>query len=106
MSGRSLLGLLGLAAAAFLACQIPPPRPHPSLEPMWRDYQKLPLKRALALAGDPDRAWVAAMAGGAASQQDAIDVALEGCRRKRLDRRLRVPCLVYAVDDEIVWMQR
>lgn len=99
------LGLV-CAAMALAACQVPPTQPHRSLEPLWRDFQKLPLTRALALAGDPDRAWVASMAGGALAQQDAIDVALEGCRRKRLDRRLRAPCLVYAVDDEIVWGTR
>ena len=105
MRGARLAAVV-LCAAVAVGCQIPPPQPHTSLEPLWRDFEKLPQKRALALAGDPDKAWVAAMAGGAESQQDAIDVALEGCRRKRLDRRLRAPCLVYAVDDEIVWTVR
>lgn len=96
-------------ALAIGGCRLPPTQssqPHAALASLWRQYQELPLRRALALSGDPDRAWVAAMAGGAERQEDAIDAALEGCRQKRKDRRLRTPCLLYAVDDEIVWTLR
>jgi hypothetical protein len=105
---RALASLaLGLAALALGACRLPPTQtqPHESLTAIWHQYQQLPTRRALALAGNPDRAWVAAMAGGATEQQDAVDVALERCRQKRHERRMQAPCLLYAVDDEIVWMR-
>lgn len=105
---RGALALVALVAPVGLAgCAAPEPQPHRSLEPLWHQFQALPLKRALAVAGDPARThWVAAMAGGAVDQQEAIDAALGRCRQKRRERRMRAPCLIYAVDDEIVWMTR
>jgi len=112
MCRRLLRGLaaLALALAAFApaACRLPPTQtqPHESLATLWRQYQQLPTRRALALAGDPERAWVAAMAGAATEQQDAIDVALARCRQKRKEHRMQAPCRLYAVDDEVVWVAR
>jgi hypothetical protein len=112
---RSSLSWRGLAGPALAAlplllagCQLPATgvRPHASLEPLWKDYQKLAHTRALVVAGDPERPnWVAAMAGGAARRSEAVEAATDECRRKRQERRMRAPCLVYAVDDEIVWQR-
>lgn len=98
---------LALAALAPGACRLPPTqtRPHESLTAIWRQYEQLPTRRALALAGDPERSWVAAMAGGAAEQQDAIDAALARCLESRKQHRMQAPCRLYAVDDEIVWVR-
>lgn len=101
---RRRCGIAGACLAlAFVQCRIPTAGPSGSLEPLWRDFQELPLRRALVLAGDPQRLWVAGMAGGLPSQARAVAVATEQCRAKRKQRRMREPCLVYAVDDEILW---
>lgn len=94
-----------LLAGLALACATPtgPQGPHPSLTALWRQYQRLPDERALAVAGDLDRVWVAAMAGGALTREDAVEQASVECRRKRRERRMQAPCLLYAVGDEIVW---
>jgi len=78
-------------------------RPHRGLESLWRDYQALPRERALAIAGDPDGLWVAGAAGGEANRRDAERRALEQCGIRRLERRLLVPCRLYATGDRIVW---
>lgn len=101
---RWLGGLLIGAALAVAACaKAPQGTPHRSLTQLWRSYQELPSQRALAVAGDPRRQWVAGMVGGEATSEDAQRVALEQCGQRRAARRLRVPCRIYAVGDEIVW---
>ena len=97
----ALCAVIGLC----VACQSPPPRKHPheGILALWRSYSALPDKRALAIAGDPDREWVAGAAGGEATRRDAERQALRECQARRLDRRLRVPCLLYATGDKIVW---
>lgn len=95
-----------LACAALLApgCASESRRaPHPAIASLWREYLELPPARALALAGDLDRLWVGAVAGGQASQIDAEQSALAECRRRRLARRMRAPCRLYATGGEIVW---
>lgn len=97
---------LALMAACLLAlaCASSPDRPpHPALGDIWRAYRKLPPKRALAIAGSLDGFWVGAVAGGAYAQVDANAAALAECRRKRHQRRMQAPCLLYAVGSEIVW---
>lgn len=91
------------ANESILGTRIPP---HPKLDRIWAQYSGLPPKRALAIAGDPNRNWVGAAAGGAEAQADASDRALEECRRKRLQRRMLAPCLLYAAGDDILWLSR
>lgn len=77
--------------------------PHRNLARIWRDFEKLPDARALAVAGDPERIWVAGAVGGLPSPIDAEEKALEQCQRKRMARRLQAPCRLYATGSEIVW---
>lgn len=94
-----LAAVLG-TACTFVNTRVPP---HPGMDAMWREYSKLPPQRALAVAGDPNRLWVAGVAGGAETQDAASEAALGECRRKRAERSMQVPCLLYAVGDRIVW---
>jgi hypothetical protein len=100
-----------LVAGAMLplaACsaQVPTP-PHREIRPLWREYRALPGERALAVAGEfrLDR-WVAGASGGEASRGEAEARALEECRKRRAQRRMQAPCLLYAVGDEVVWPRR
>src|SRR5262245_26495378 len=79
--------------------------PHPELAELWRSYKALPAERALAVAGDPHRVWVAGVAGGEPTPDEAEFAALAQCRQRRAARRLQVPCRLYAVGDEIVWKE-
>ena len=92
-------------ALGFLACAWrDPDLPHPDLAELWRDYKALPEHRALAIAGDYRRdRWVAGASGRHASSQDAKTEALRECEKRRVERRFRAACLLYAVGDEVVW---
>jgi hypothetical protein len=96
-------GLLLAAAATLLVACATGRAPHRGVEGLWRDFSKLAPKRALAVAGDPNSVWVGAAAGGFEIQADASDAALEECRRKRRERRMQAPCLLYAVGNDVVW---
>jgi hypothetical protein len=91
------LGCLLLAACAG---GVGPPR---SLAPLWRDYEKMPAERALAIAGDPARRWVGAASGGYPTREMAEESVVAECMRRRSARRMQQPCRLYAVGDEIVW---
>ena len=94
--------LLGVACETTNARSLP----HPGIESesLWRQYLEIPLPRALAIAGDPEREWVGGAAGGAgASQIQAKQSALAECRRLRLARRMQSPCRFYATGTQIVW---
>ncbi|MDJ0851102.1 MAG: hypothetical protein QNK04_22245 [Myxococcota bacterium] len=78
--------------------------PHAQLGPIWKEYQSLPPSRALAIAGDPRRGrWVTGASGGHASPSEAEVGAMAQCGQRRLARRMRAPCVLYAIGDEIVW---
>lgn len=102
LGGLSVLFLFGGCAALTS-----PPQPHPQLASVWRDYERLPEERALAVAGElrHDR-WVAGFSGGQASRGAAESEALAQCERRRAERRMQHPCRVYAVGDEVVWPGR
>jgi hypothetical protein len=92
------------AAVLLLGCASSGPSPHPSLVPTWRGYQSLPAQRALAIAGDPTRDnWVTGASGGHATREQAEAEALAQCRLRRAARRMQAACVLYAVQDEIVW---
>ncbi len=92
-----------LSASLLQACVAPGPQVHAGISELWRGFAGLSPKRALALAGHPDRAWVGAAVGGFPTQVEASDAALAECRRRRRERRMQQPCLLYAVGSEIVW---
>jgi hypothetical protein len=95
---------LACVAATALACATNGNTgPHRSLGRLWNQYEGLADERALAIAGDPDRVWVAGMAGGHPSRLEAEQSALARCRSRRVARRLQVSCRLYASGDEIVW---
>jgi hypothetical protein len=100
-------GVTRWLALLLLACATPSPSP-PALAPIWRDYLALKDERALAIAGDPrqgDR-WVAGLAGGETTRQNAEAEALAACRTRRAARRFQAECVLYAVGTEIVWRGR
>ena len=94
-----------VSALLLTACATQKPKaPHQGIESLWRQYQEISLPRALAIAGDPDREWVGAAAGGpGASQIEAEQSALAECKRRRIARRLRSPCRFYATGNQVVW---
>ncbi len=102
--GSSLLLLC--ATVLLVTCESNPrvrSEPHPAISSLWRSFLEMPRERALALAGDPERQWVAGAAGGHASQLEAEESALVECRKRRRARRIQAPCRLYATGDEIVW---
>ena len=104
-SGRRILrtAALAIGAAALSACASSSPVP-PGLAPIWRDYSALPAERALAIAGELRHdQWVAGASGGHASRADAEEAALAECGKRRAQRRMQAPCVLYAVGDEVVW---
>ncbi len=70
---------------------------------MWTQYSALQDARAIAVAGDPSRIWVAGMAGGQPTVEDARREALAACSKQRARRRMQSKCLLYAEGDVIVW---
>jgi hypothetical protein len=106
-SGSGAVLLLSACALMDSACARSPSPPDSELEPLWREYRALPAERALAIAGELhfDR-WVAGASGGHASRDDAEAGALRECGKRRAQRRMQSPCLVYAVGDEVVWPRR
>lgn len=97
------LSLALLAVGAAWACAATGPQPHRGVQRLWRQFLELPEERALALAGDPERVWVAGVSGGHEFRTDAEASALGECQRRRALRRLQAPCRLYAVGNEIVW---
>ena len=100
-------GAAAWTAALLFACASRGPSPHPDLAAAWQDYQKLPVQRALAIAGDPTRDhWVTGASGGHATLEQAEAEALAQCQIRRGARRMQAACVLYAVGDEIVWRGR
>ena len=107
-SALLLVGLLLCATATAAGCSTwtgARGEPRPISEQLWREYRTLPAERALAVAGDPKRKWVAGLVGGQPSAREAEEAALLSCQQRRLARRLQAPCRLYAVGDEIVWVE-
>lgn len=70
---------------------------------IWTQYRALEDRRALAIAGDPSRVWVAGMAGGLPTAVDAQREALSACAKQRARRRMQSQCLIYADGMKVVW---
>jgi hypothetical protein len=68
---------------------------------LWHRYRELADVRVLAIAGDPEGVWVAGVAAGLASAAEAEREALAVCERRRAQRRMQAPCVVYAVGSEV-----
>lgn len=92
-----------MAATGISACGGPRVPPHQNLDRMWRAYVDLPDERALVVAGDPNRLWVAGSAGGAETASQAEERATQECKRRRMARRIGGRCRTYAIGDQIVW---
>ena len=106
-SARRRLALLFCVALLPLACKTSLREgPHAGIASFWRDYLEMPPERALAVAGDPDRHWLAAASGGHRSQDEAEETVLIECRARRAARRMQAPCRLYATGSEIVWETR
>ncbi len=103
MGARAKVALTG-SLILGAACASGGVSPHPALTATWRDYRALPVERALAIAGDPrgDR-WVVGASGGHGTPSEAEAGALGQCQSRRAARRMRAPCVLYAIGDEIVW---
>jgi len=97
--------ILLLAALAAAACATSDTRrsPHAGTTSLWREFEQLPEMRAAALAGDPERVWVGAAVGNAASQAKADAGAIAECRRRRIASRIQAQCRLYARGREVVW---
>jgi hypothetical protein len=106
MSGRRRLAIV--VALLGVACASDGHAPPSALVSAWRDFQSLPEQRALAIAGDPRRGavWVTGASGGHATRAAAEEEALTRCRMQRALRRLQAECVLYAVNEEVVWRGR
>ena len=81
--------------------------PHPDLAPVWKEFLAMPAERAMAIAGDPRRdRWVIGATGGHAERAEAEAEAIRQCKARRGVRRMQAPCVLYAVNNEIVWGNR
>jgi len=104
---RRLLALLACVALLPLGCKTSVREgPHEGIASIWRDYLEMAPERALAIAGNPDRHWLAAASGGHASRDEAEEAVLIECRARRAVRRMQAECRLYATGSEIVWKRR
>ena len=77
--------------AAWTGCAtLPEAKLHNGLKAYWAEYEQLPRVKAMAVAGDPDRAWVAGSAGGASGWEEAEQLAMEECNKRRHARRMTI----------------
>jgi len=68
----------------------------------WHRYGKVRTSKAFAFAGDPTGLSVTGMAYGMPSRLEAEARALDYCEEQRVARGLAVPCVIYAVDDDLL----
>ena len=104
MSRRLIPVLLLLVGwgCCLSACAERQQLPYPDLRGLWVRFLELPDERALAIAGDGRVRWIGEISGGHPSRAEAEQSALAACNEKRLRRRMRAACRVYAVGDEVV----
>lgn len=75
-------------------------------EVVWERYGRLPGNKAFALAGDPQGINATGLVYGMPSGEAARARALDYCEEQRLARRIESPCVLLALDDDVLaaWM--
>ena len=73
-----------------------------SFEADWHRYRRVRTSKAFAYAGDPTGLSVTGLAYNMPSRVEAETRALDYCEEQRLARGLETPCVIFAVDGEIV----
>jgi len=71
-------------------------------EILWERYARLPDNKAFALAGDPAGVNATGLVYGLSSGEEAREKALDYCEEQREARRIDAPCVVLAVDDNVL----
>lgn len=75
---------------------------HTRFEVLWERYGRLPGNKAFALAGDPAGINATGLVYGLASGDEARAKALDYCEEQRVARRIDAPCVLLAVDDNVL----
>ena len=73
-----------------------------SFQSDWHRYGRVKTSKAFAYAGDPSGLSVTGLAYGMPSRVEAEARALDYCEEQRVARAIATPCVVFAVDAEIV----
>jgi hypothetical protein len=71
-------------------------------EVLWDRYGRLPGNKAFALAGDPAGINATGLVYGLSSGDEAREKALDYCEEQRLVRRIDAPCVLLAIDDNVL----
>ena len=71
-------------------------------EVLWERYGRLPGNKAFALAGDPAGINATGLVYGLGSGDEAREKALDYCEEQRIARRIDSPCVLLAVDDNVL----
>jgi hypothetical protein len=71
-------------------------------EVLWDRYGRLPGNKAFALAGDPAGINAMGLVYGLGSGDEAREKALDYCEEQRLTRRIDAPCILLAIDDNVL----
>lgn len=71
-------------------------------EVLWDRYGRLPGNKAFALAGDPQGINATGLVYGMPSGEAARVRALDYCEEQRLARRIETPCVLLALDDDVL----
>lgn len=73
-----------------------------SFERDWQRYARVRASKAFAYAGDPAGLSVTGMAYGMPSKVEAETRALDYCEEQRLARGVVPPCVIFAVDSDVI----
>jgi len=71
-------------------------------EILWERYGRMPGNKAFALAGDPAGINATGFVYGLSSGEEARAKALDYCEERRIARRIEAPCVVLAIDDDVL----
>jgi predicted small secreted protein len=102
MPRLALLTVFAVSIASVLSCASNTfsGAGEPDFDEVVRRYRELDSHKALALATEADGRWVYGVRFASASQEQAIEEAIESCRnRARLDGT-RAQCIPFAVENE------
>jgi hypothetical protein len=73
-----------------------------SFQADWHRYKRVRTSKAFAYAGNPGGLSVTGIAYGMTSTIEAETRALDYCEEQRLARGITTPCILLAIDDQIV----